>query len=124
MELGEEGLFFGFKSVEFLSELAVQISFVLQIVLQISVDHVLERGHFVKFALQLLSKRLLLPQALGNVRFLVRCLFELGEDHIQTLHQADFLGLQLLELVTQGSLSIGDFALHAEVVLRRPLAWL
>lgn len=47
----------------------------------------------------------------------MRCLFKFRKDHIEALHQADFLGFKLLQLVCERSLGICNLALHAKVIL-------
>ena len=53
----------------------------------------------------------------------MRCLLQLRQHHVESLHEADFLRLQLLELVRQRILRIIDLSVDAELVLVGHLAW-
>ena len=60
---------------------------------------------------------LLLAQSLRHIALLVSSRLKLREHHIEALHEANFLGLELLELICQAAVSVVDLALHAKVVL-------
>ena len=60
---------------------------------------------------------LLFSKALRDIALLVRRRLELGQHHIEPFHQADLLGLQLLQLVGKTLVSVIDLATEAELVL-------
>ena len=116
-QLFDQSVLLGLKAVKLLSQLQVEIPLVLEIVLEVSVDHILQTGHLLEFALQLFSEVLLLSQALCNLTLLMGRSLQLRKHHIEALHQANLFGLQLLELVRQIGMKVTDLAPHAKSVL-------
>ena len=62
---------------------------------------------------------LLLAEPLRYITLFMRGSLKLREHHVKALHETDFFGLKLLQLVGQAGVSVIDLPLHAEVVLVR-----
>ena len=116
-KLLKERVFFDFEAVKLLSELDIEVLLVLEVVLQVAVDDIFERGDLFELALELLSEVLLLAQTLCDVALFVSCGLKLAQDHVQALHKRDFVGFELLELVCEICVHVIDLTAHAEVVL-------
>ena len=102
-EFWKHALFFSLESIKLRSKFFVELPFVSQIFLKISIDHIFDRTDLIQLSLEVVSQTFLVSELTGDVALFVSGLLQLREHQIQSLHKAllvllkhDYLVLILL----------------------------
>jgi hypothetical protein len=123
-QFGQQGVLLFFKTIQLVAQLVVEVPLILEVVLKVAVDDILETGDLVELVLEVICKGFLLTDLLRYIALLVGSFLEFAQNHVESFHQAYFLTLQNLELVSNLGLCIRDLSIQTKVVGRRSLAWL
>jgi len=123
-QLGQQGVLFLFETIEFIAQFVVEISLVLKVILQVAVDDILEASDLVELVLEVVCKGFLLADLLRYIALFMGSFLEFAQNHVESFHQANFLALQHMELVSNLRLGILNLSIKTEIVVRRSLSWL
>ena len=123
-QLGQQGVLFLFETIEFIAQFVVEISLVLKVILHVAVDDILEASDLVELVLEVVCKGFLLADLLRYIALFMGSFLEFAQNHVESFHQANFLALQHMELVSNLRLGILNLSIKTEIVVRRSLSWL
>ena len=76
------------ESIKLRSKFFVELPFVSQIFLKISIDHIFDRTDLIQLSLEVVSQTFLVSELTGDVALFVSGLLQLREHQIQSLHKA------------------------------------